>query len=274
MRNALPILLVPVQLKTKKYTTPAPPHYHRMWEISVFESGKFKNTIDGQQYFLDAGDVVLLGEPHMHSLDFISGPNSYWDLYISDSEMRAICDLIDPDFYEKIITKQILVRFKLSDSRLQYFLRDLRELCNHEASSKKGIASSFLAHYLLGIYYNRWNAENNTMPHWLRTLLYNLQSSVFFCQKASDIIDSTGYSPSQFSRIFKEYTGITLIEYLTKKRMEYAIELLLKTETPLLDITYTLGYTSLSFFIKLFKKQYGITPLQYRIQNKKIAKEF
>ena len=274
MKNVPPILLVPVQLQTRRYTTPVPPHYHRMWELSVFESGEFKNVIDGQEHMICAGDVLLLGEPHMHSLDFISGPNAYWDIYVPDQEMRVICNLISPDFYEKIATKQTLVHFKLSSTRLQHLLRDLRELSNYElsiftkefANSGKSITSSFLVHYLLGVYHNRQSMENITTPDWLQNLLYNLQSPDFFCQKVSDIIDSTGYSHSQFSRAFKDYTGIALIDYLVSKRLEYATELLQKTDYSILNISSTIGYDSLSFFIRLFKKQYGITPLQYRKQ--------
>ena len=88
MKNISPLLLVPNQILTRRYTTPVPPHYHRLWEIAVFESGEFNTIIDGTTYHATAGDVFLIGEPHLHELTFISGPNAYWDLYVSDNELQ------------------------------------------------------------------------------------------------------------------------------------------------------------------------------------------
>ena len=277
MKKQSPILLVPKQLQIRKYATPAPTHYHRMWEFSIFESGEYINTIDNQSYRVTAGDVFLIGEPHLHALECTSGPHAYWDIYLPNDEMKKICDLISPDFYDDLYSKKIFVHFKLSNARLQHLLYDLRELSNYELSAQtsnsstttnNSILSSFLAHYLLGIYYNGKNKQELSTPEWLQNLLYNLQSPEFFCQKASEIIKLSDYSQPQFSREFKKYTGLTLIDYLMVKRLDYAAELLQKTELSVLQISFEVGYTSLSFFIRLFKKRYNVTPLQYRLNSK------
>lgn len=271
MKNISPLLLVPNQILTRRYTTPVPPHYHRLWEIAVFESGEFNTIIDGKTYHATAGDVFLIGEPHLHELTFISGPNAYWDLYVSDNELQKICELISPDLYRQINSKEILVHFKLSSQRLQHLIRDLRELSNYELTIFKKditheISPSFLVHYLLGVYFNRQRMEDSQIADWFQTFLYNLQSPEFFCKNVSDIIDTTRYSHSQVAREFKEQTGTTLIDYLMYKRLEFSAELLLRTDLSILSIASQVGYDSLSFFIKLFKKIYGLTPLQYRKQ--------
>ena len=278
MKQVPTLLLVPRQLSLRRYTTPVPPHLHRMWELSIFESGEFKNIIDDQEYLVSAGEVFLIGEPHSHTLNFRSGPNSYWDLYIPDDLLHKICDMISYDLYEQIRSKQLLVHFKLSSRRLQNILHDLRELSNYDliastiespSDNKQLFPSTFLIHYLLGIYSNRRKMEKSPLPDWFQNLLYNLQSPEFFSKPVADIISSTGYSPAQFSRVFKSQIGITLVEYLQSKRMDYALELLQKTDYSIIKISLEVGYTSLSFFIKTFKKLYGVTPLQYRINFQK-----
>lgn len=69
---------------------------------------------------------------------------------------------------------------------------------------------------------------------------------------------------SYFSRLFKKETGKTFIEYVTRTKMERAKELLDQTAHPVSKICELLGYDNQSYFIKLFRSYYGMTPADYR----------
>lgn len=75
---------------------------------------------------------------------------------------------------------------------------------------------------------------------------------------------SVNISPSHFSTIFSQETGITFIEFLTEVRMEKAKELLLSTNMRVADIGYEVGYRDSHYFSYLFKKVQGISPKDYR----------
>jgi two-component system response regulator YesN len=64
--------------------------------------------------------------------------------------------------------------------------------------------------------------------------------------------------------VFKQETGETLNEYITKVRIEKAKELLQDKNYKLYDICYTVGYMDASYFTKIFKKYTGVTPSEYR----------
>lgn len=64
--------------------------------------------------------------------------------------------------------------------------------------------------------------------------------------------------------IFKQETGYTLNEYMTKVRMDKAIELLKDSSIRLYDICYTIGYSEPGYFSKLFKRYTGLSPSEYR----------
>jgi two-component system response regulator YesN len=72
-------------------------------------------------------------------------------------------------------------------------------------------------------------------------------------------------SPSYFSSIFRQKTGVTFVEYLTRLRMEKAKELLLCSDCSSTEIGYTVGYKDPHYFSSLFKKMYGCTPKEYRM---------
>lgn len=69
------------------------------------------------------------------------------------------------------------------------------------------------------------------------------------------------------SRIFKKETGQLLSDYLLGERMRLSIELLLTTDLPVSTIAVTVGYSNFSHFAKIFKRETGISPLEYRKQH-------
>ncbi|MCZ8519830.1 MULTISPECIES: response regulator [Paenibacillus] len=77
-------------------------------------------------------------------------------------------------------------------------------------------------------------------------------------------------STSHFSLVFKQRTGETFVEYLTRVRLEKAKELLQEGDLKLYQIAERIGYSDANYFSMLFKKHTGKTPREYR---DKLAKE-
>lgn len=75
----------------------------------------------------------------------------------------------------------------------------------------------------------------------------------------------TTLSNSYLSHLFKETTGISLVDYITNKRMQRAKELLETTNLNISEIAEASGYYTAHYFSKKFKQYYGISPRQYRI---------
>ena len=61
--------------------------------------------------------------------------------------------------------------------------------------------------------------------------------------------------------------GISLVEYMINKRLNYAADLLSTTNKSTLEISSLVGYDSYSCFVRLFKKQFNVSPIQYRQHN-------
>lgn len=79
-------------------------------------------------------------------------------------------------------------------------------------------------------------------------------------QLAEDLHITKSYA----SRIFKKETGSTITEYLLARRVKRACDLLETTSLSIDTLANDLGFNSAAYFISMFKKIYGITPLQYR----------
>jgi two-component system response regulator YesN len=67
-------------------------------------------------------------------------------------------------------------------------------------------------------------------------------------------------SPAYISKIFKDVTGDNYVRYVSNKRLTKALDLLQNTSLLVYQITEAVGWSDQSSFIRLFKKQYGLTP--------------
>ena len=78
------------------------------------------------------------------------------------------------------------------------------------------------------------------------------------------IADELGYSTQYLSAIFSKETGIHFSQYLTRKRLSNAKQLLNTTNLKVKDIAEMCGYSYPSYFIKVFRKETGCSPQEWR----------
>lgn len=83
---------------------------------------------------------------------------------------------------------------------------------------------------------------------------------------AAEVADHVGFSRSYFSTYFKEQLGFTLSAFILRCKLEEGKHLLQFTDKPLSVISNYLCFSSQSHFQTAFKKQYNVTPLQFRKQ--------
>ncbi len=87
--------------------------------------------------------------------------------------------------------------------------------------------------------------------------------------KLKDISQAIYRSPYYLSHIFKQETGSTILEYITKVRIEETKRLLEKTDWNATRISFEAGYADQSYFCKVFKKSEGISVSEYRKRMKR-----
>lgn len=73
-----------------------------------------------------------------------------------------------------------------------------------------------------------------------------------------------GFSKYHFTRLFKNYTGVSFYKYLNQKRIEHAEKLLVDPNLPITEVALQSGFSSLSSFIRMFKLINDCTPTEFR----------
>ncbi len=82
-----------------------------------------------------------------------------------------------------------------------------------------------------------------------------------------DLCEHFMRSKSHISHMFKKNCGMTINEYCNNLKLEDAKKLLISTNFSVTEIAYDTGFNDVSYFISLFKKKYGASPLKYRKTN-------
>lgn len=78
------------------------------------------------------------------------------------------------------------------------------------------------------------------------------------------VAEHLGLTPSYFSRLFKQETGTSYIDYVINLRIEHAKRLLLATTHRIFDIGEMVGYPNSQYFCTLFRKSCGVSPAEFR----------
>ncbi len=73
-----------------------------------------------------------------------------------------------------------------------------------------------------------------------------------------------GFSRYTLSRMFRQRTGMTFIQFLSRERVEQAMALLLETDLPMTQIAVRCGFSAIATFNRVFREVKGCTPTQYR----------
>jgi len=80
----------------------------------------------------------------------------------------------------------------------------------------------------------------------------------------SDLARHLGLSRARMFEVFKQATGLTPNDYLVRRRIQQARELLQETERSITDIALATGFSSSQYFSQVFRKYVGVTPSEYR----------
>lgn len=96
----------------------------------------------------------------------------------------------------------------------------------------------------------------------LEYIQHNLDSPLTIPQLAK----KANLNPTYFSNLFSKLIGISPLQYINKRRIEKAQELLLGTDETLYEIAQQIGFSDEYYFSRLFKKHVGISPDHYRKQ--------
>ena len=267
----LPIMI----LKSQEATVDL--HKHDFFEFVYVVSGRAEHTFENKTVVVSKGDYFLinLGSAHEYRrlkdvsdfsiINFLFLPQFIDESLRSAGSFREIVD-------------NHLVRYgynPLGELPTQKIFHDESGTVGHliecalvEYEGKKDGYTDILRHLLLSLIVHLVRGEaSQTLPGTdatVRRIKAYVSDHYMHPLRLSELCERMGFSLSYVSSLFREKTGMTFRQYLLSLRMEKACFFLRSSDMTVGRIASSVGYADPAFFHKVFRRQIGCTPEQYR----------
>jgi len=257
-------------------------HYHEEFEIVYFRKGKALYEIDFLPYIIEQESILIIPKNAVHSaksIDYITCEGDVFifnDLLLEDSLKSFYTNnytipLINGDMVFKVIDIN-------TNKELFLKLRNLLITIKNQNTEKKlayellikGLVLEFFGLILQSEYsiirnFNKNDLEKTEKMKKVYQYIHENFKKEITLKEAAKLVSLNN---TYFSRYFKEYSGQTFNDYVNTYRITHATHLLFDNEINITDICFESGFQDLSYFIKVFKKKMGSSPLKYRQLNR------
>lgn len=247
-------------------------HSHSVLEIAYILSGKGQYLIDGVTYDVKQGDLLVCNPGVMHqsiitnpadpTLEFVAGISDLHFLNMEPNTLKL------PDGCPVL---------SLSNEVKREISRCCYEIIDENMAPQSGryyLVQAQMMKILILLYRSVVEKpkdevvgvpfESYSKSYVVQKIIQYLKANYSQHISLDGIAQNMYLSPVYISKIFKEKTGDSPINYLIQIRLAKAKEMLEENRGSIRAIAAQVGYDDVYHFSKLFKKYYGVSPLYYR----------
>lgn len=252
-----------------------PLHWHDEFEIVYIKKGAGHIIVDFKDYTVKAPSIVLILPGQLHSIEqYNDFSMEYENIIFSPSMLMPIkVDSTKEEFLEPLILGKFTVPTVFTPTS-PYF-EDVAapiNACDEICKTKPQGYQLYIKSKLFELFYILDNrCKNHSQPIKSRKALDKIKIILKYVENnysskitIAQVSEAIGFSESHFMRYFKDIMGTSFVEYLKEYRLTMAARLLQCSDSSVLSIASEVGFENLSYFNRSFKKQYNMTPLQYR----------
>lgn len=245
-------------------------HYHEFNKLIFFISGNVEYIVEGKAYKLKPYDILLVRQGDIHKP--VIDSNAVYDrviIWINSNYLNSIHNLSDC-FNNDDKRHFNLIRTDSQCSKRIFEL--LRMLVNNNSSEFEGEFMSDLLFYQIMILVNRCMLYNKRINYSYKSderidnIIEYINKNLLENITLDDISKKFFISRYYLMHKFKQATGKTVYSYIQTKRLLYAAQLLNNGETAQ-NACFQSGYNDYSVFLKAFKKEFDLTPTEYKKSN-------
>ena len=244
-------------------------HEHSAVEICLTLEGVVRYTVQETVYYVRKGEVLIIPPDLPHSLSMEENSSRYLYLFEPDTVfgMRDI----------KTVIQQFNQPFYLHDGSDAH-VRIRETLLKTQAVYERGepmwntacygyilrMYAVLGQHYLLNPKTRPREMAHSVDPEVITAAMEYINTHYREELSLDDVAEFAGFSRYYFSRSFRKQTGYTFKDYLCQKRVQVAMDLLIRSNSPMKDVAAESGFGSVATFNRVFREKKGCTPTQYR----------
>lgn len=258
-----------------------PAHYHNYIEILYDISGTFEVILNGKYHKLTKGDLVLINSKEVHLINSCDQEGGqyivlrfepevvYSNMFHNHLNLKYVLPFVlETSKHQKVIKKEII-----ETTFIPEILYEITKEFKMKTFGYELAIQSHIGRILLWIlrYFHETSTESMQSALTDITYIQRLQPSFDYILenfheeiKATKMASLCNMSSSYFSRTFNEHMGMNFNEYVNYIRITEAEKLLVSTAMNITEIANSVGFSTTSYFIKLFKTYKNISPKQFQ----------
>lgn len=248
---------------------------HTSWELTYIIHGSGTRSIGNLSEPIAEREIVLIppGTSHVWSFDVHDTQNgeiANLSIFFESSLLEDLTSIF-PEMAEsvnRLLSHHEAILFLEEDhDKIEQLLLSMRELTPENRLPKMLeliiVLSNSLRHRCAGT--ERFQSIKEKKLEKIRVFL---RCNYYRRISLDDIVDYMGMNKSSLCTFMRKNTGMTLSEYLNTIRINIASERLLNNDETISSIAYSVGFSDVTYFNRLFRRKYGLSPSQYRMSKK------
>jgi len=249
-------------------------HKHDFYELFLILKGSALHNINGEQRIITTGDLIFIRPADSHNYEKKDDENcELINIAFPESTINKLFDYLGEGFQpERLLNSRYPPEINLPELETE-ILKSRFEALNTIARKNKVQIRTQLRILLAEIFTRYFSPDKEehegNLPSWLKSLVLEMQKKENFVVGFPKMVELAGKSPAYLSRSFKIYLGETPTNFLNSIRLNYAANVISNSDEDITVIAYNTGFDSLSHFYHLFRKQFKLTPKQFRQKHQK-----
>lgn len=242
------------------------PHTHDFYEVFIVEEGPLYHHINGRCEVLHPDTLVLIRPDDLHSFSCKDEKSARFFNLAFDEKMFRMAQKLAiqcaPAVRHASLSDMVMLPHQLSRLLLRRmkWLQDMSSPVPVEVQHTEGI--TLLADILVLCALGGGNAH--AIPYWLRKACWAMYKQENMVAGIPRLVELCGKTQEHITRSMRKYMHTSPSTYINTVRLEWVAEALTSTERPIFDIMLDAGFQNTSYFNKLFKEKYRMSPRKYR----------
>lgn len=257
-------------------------HQHDFYEFYLFLEGEVRMEIDGHYHVAAPGDIFLIPPHHPHGMVNLNPDIPYrrFVIWLSKNFCDDLAGLSEEYMYlfHLVQDKKVYqyhtdtVSFNELQSKIIRMLEEMQSNNFGKDAQLSLLINDLILHINRMVYADLHPISPSATDSLFDRLLLYIQNNLDEDLSLERLAHEFYVSKYHIAHLFKEKFGMSIHQYITKKRLERCKQALLGDEN-ITDIYESFGFGDYSSFFRAFKKEYGISPKEFRdMQHEKIIK--
>lgn len=235
-------------------------HWHEMLELLFVVKGNITAVLDSVSVNAGVSDLVVINSNCLHHVYSPSGQSIYYFLIFG----KELCDEFGLHFNEFFFQQLI------NDTKIKEIFTNMIHEFERQDSLYKLYIKSDIMELLIHLYRNYMRRNHFSIDNqpniaeykkeYIQIALQYIQGNFKRSLTVDEIAKKVGLSKFYFSRLFKEMTSLTVVDFINKSRCLAVKNLLQTGKYAVGEAALSCGFDNFSYFSKTYKKHIGCLP--------------